>query len=189
MATSPEQKQIKTVRFCEDCNTVHENADGLTKAERKPLHYTAQELSQLKSDIYLDIGKFQSNPRYRGFHSRGLETLIDGNYEESLDHRQEYARELIELYEDVHDSDSMQAVENPLRQFAQARGRADRKEAARKAKQDEVEAWRVYKEDKMRFRRTTSRGAVSKAFVVSVVQGLNPRRLSRFPSAGTSSRQ
>ena len=176
----------KSVRFCESNNIVHDN-DGLTKKDRTPLHYSTVELSEMKRDVLLAIGKNKNRGTRggRSFHSRGLEHFMDDNFEFNADQRKDFLRDVVDLYNDVHDTAAMESDDNPVRQFSLGRSRYDRREAVKRAKQDEIEAAKVYKADKMRFKRTHSKREQTKTFVVSLVNGMRPRRLSSSARAYT----
>ena len=146
-----QQKMTTTkqnVRICEDHNVVHQDADPLTKEERQPLHYSTKELAQIKSEIYLAIDKSQRQQGKGGrrYHFRGLEPLVDGSYEDSMERKKDYAREVVEHYRDLLHDNVMEETSTSLSQFAASKSKADRKESLKKAMQDEIEASKVYKE-------------------------------------------
>lgn len=177
-STRTSSNNKKSVRICESNNITYPS-DGLSLSERSPLHYSARELSQMKRDLLVSIGR--RNMRSASFHGRGLESYIDGSYEHYQERREDYVMGVLELYDALQDTYSMDPQEDPVSLFAANKSKADRKEALRKGKQDEIEAGKVYKADKMISKKTTSsRGGRTKIFMASLVQGFRPKRAQSF---------
>lgn len=141
-------------------------------AERQALSYSMQEFADQKNSDLFDIKMVRTmGKRARHLHTRGLESLMEDNSEERASQRKEQARNLIHLHGETLVEGSG-VTQDAVTAFASKMSKLDCKEALSRAKKDEIDALKVYKEAKMTFQRAHSKRQRAKVYVVSLFRGI-----------------
>ncbi|CAB9522183.1 expressed unknown protein [Seminavis robusta] len=151
--------------------------------EKEDVWYSPQELFNQKKEIFVAVQYKDTEKADPNYNWRGLEHYQTGTPTFHLEKRQDFVCEFLSLQHDLLQREIMEQ-DDPLSLFAANKSKHNRKEANKRAKQDEAEANKIYKSSNLIHWRQNSNEkdtiSAKMAFMMSMVKGFRPGNVSKF---------